>query len=168
MQRVPVLLGPGDDALIVRRIRIDAKDDLSPRGIAIAESCVMSAEPMHRTVDRIEVHGRQHSWDLRSVPHMQPNSIVTQLIDEVSPPVRVQSRWVQDIKHALKRRIGQRTDKIECRRTGLADGPEHFLGPFYCPCVAPNYAAHSLAMKVLWEGRSRRHDQEGEEAVDVF
>ena len=58
MQRLPICFRPGDGALVVDRIRVDADDHLSPVSIPEAEGGIVFTDALGRTADRIQMHGR--------------------------------------------------------------------------------------------------------------
>ncbi len=59
-------------------------------------------------------------------------------------------------------------DEVQGRRELLPDRLEGCLGQLHRPSVAPCHPTHILVVEVLGKRRSRRHDQEGEEAVEII
>src|SRR5262249_56165325 len=106
---------------------IDAEDDLGPGGVTVVPRRVMLAHAVCSAVERVEVHGGVERWNVRAMLHVQRNRCVAQLIDEVSAPVPLQTRWIQGIKQALECWIRQRADQIERRWQEAADGLESCL-----------------------------------------
>src|SRR5215510_16398654 len=168
MQCLPVSLRPSDDLLVVGWIWIDPNDDLCPGGVTVAPRRIMLAHPVCSAVDRIEVHGGVDRWNVRAMLHVQRNCCVAQLIDEVSAPVPLQTRWIQGIKQALECWIRQRADQIERRRPEAADGLEGCLSLLLPAGIAPHNPAHRLVVQMFREGWPRRYAQESEEATDIF
>src|SRR5918994_4944527 len=56
VQRRPVLLDPLCDAFGIGRVRVDARIDRRPVGIAIAEGRIVLPYLVHRAIYRVEVH----------------------------------------------------------------------------------------------------------------
>src|SRR6266516_2346030 len=57
MHIVPVLPGPVDDEVLVRRVRIDSPDHLGPGGLPVTPRRVVFAHPVRRSIHWIQVHG---------------------------------------------------------------------------------------------------------------
>src|SRR5205807_4465991 len=94
------------------------------------------------------------------------DGLVAQLVHKVCFPIPLESWRVQRIEHALQRRVRDRTNEVQGWREFLPDGLEGCLGLLHWPGVAPDHPAHVLVVEMLGERRPRRHDQEGEEAVE--
>src|SRR5271165_5237120 len=113
MDSIPGRSDPVDNAILIRRVRISSYDHLGPGSIPVAPRCVMLAHPMRRTVDRIEMYGRQHARQLRAVLYIDLNRLVAQLPHEVSLPIMLESWPVQRIEHTLKCRVRDGTNKVQ-------------------------------------------------------
>jgi hypothetical protein len=168
MQIVPVLSGPVHDAVLIGRVGIDSHNHLGPGGIPVAPRRLVLAHPMRRSVHRIEVHGRVHGRQLGAVLHVEPDRLVAQLIDKVRFPIVLEPGRVERIEHALERRMRDGADQVQGRRQKAPDRLERFLGLLQRPGVAPDYPTHFLVVEMLGKRRPRRHDQEGEETVDII
>src|SRR5450755_5059408 len=57
MHILPVLPGPVDDEVLVRRVGIDSDNHLGPGGLPVAPRRVVLAHAVCRSIHRIEVHG---------------------------------------------------------------------------------------------------------------
>jgi hypothetical protein len=55
MQREPIVFGPLDHALVIRRVRVNPHDHFSEVGIAIAKGGGVFCDVMDRSVNRIKV-----------------------------------------------------------------------------------------------------------------
>src|SRR5262245_40588971 len=100
--------------------------------------------------------------------HVERNSCVAQLIDEVSAPVPLQTRWIQGIKQTLEGWIRQRADQIERWWPEAADGLESCLSLLLSAGIAPYNTTHRLVVQMFREGWPRRYSQESDEATDIF
>ena len=169
MERFPVGDGPVSDQAGVGRIHVEPDDGLEPAGVAVAECGVLPADPADGAVHRIEMHRRQQRRKLRSVLDVEGDGLVAQVLDEVRPPVRLDSGREQRVEHALEGRERQRADEIDerCpeRRT---DGFEPFLRVLDRPGVAPHDCDHGLRPERLRERWPWWHVQEREEATEVL
>src|SRR5215212_7441065 len=124
---------------------------------------------MWRAVYRVDVHRRVHRRDLRAVLQVQGDGLVVKLGGEVAPPVPLQPRRVEGVEQGVEHGEGHRAYMLEGGRTDLlANGPERFLRFLQGAGVAPDDAAHRFTVQMLRKRGSRRHDQEGEEAVHVL
>src|SRR4029453_864082 len=119
-------------------------------------------------VDRIKVHRRVHGRKQRAVLYVQGNCFIAQLPYKVSFPVPLQPWRIERVKHALKRRVRNRTNQIKCWRFEFPDRLEHPLCLIEGSGVAPHDAAHFLVVQVLGKGRARRNRKECEKAIKTI
>ena len=61
VQRLPVALGPVRDRGRVGGVGVDPHDHLRPARVAIGERGLVLTDPVHRPVDRIQVHRGVHA-----------------------------------------------------------------------------------------------------------
>ena len=91
-----VVLHPPDVDLVVRRVGPDSHNHRSEVLVSMSEGGLVGADPLSRTVDRMEMHGRAHVRCLPAMLDVSGDRLVGELGDEVCFPV---------VLHALRDEI---------------------------------------------------------------
>jgi hypothetical protein len=78
---------------------------------------------MDGSVDRVEMHRRMHGRESGAVARMLCDRLVGQLLDEVGPPVPLQTRRIEAIEQAVDDGQGHLVLMVEHRFGDRAHGP---------------------------------------------
>ncbi len=119
---------------------------------------------MRGPIDGIQVHRRVPGRDLGTEPHVFGNGLIAELVHEVGPPVPLEPWRIEDVEHALHRRVRHRSHVFEGRWPERTYRLEDLLGLFRRTRVAPDDTAHGLAVQMVGEGRSGHHEKREEAA----
>src|SRR5208283_107324 len=113
MQRIIIVLAPLCNFPSVSRVGVYTDNDLGEQGFPEAVGCIVLTYALRRAVDRVKVHSRKHSRQLRTVFDVLRNGRIAQPCEVVGPPVPLQPRNKQTIKGALHCWKWRRADRIE-------------------------------------------------------
>jgi myo-inositol 2-dehydrogenase / D-chiro-inositol 1-dehydrogenase len=102
VQFLPVVACPLRDEARVGGIGVDADDDTGPASVAVGEGGGVFGDPGGSAVDGVHVHGGVAGGQLRPVFDVHVDGRVRDLLDEVGPPVPLQSCRVERVERALQ------------------------------------------------------------------
>src|SRR5262245_19669669 len=101
---------------------------------------------MDRTIDWVNVHGRLQSGQFRRVLDMPADGLVGYLLEEVGPPIGLDTFWHQRVEHALKRWERHRPNEVNGRLLEGANWSESGFGFIQRSGIAPDHTANGLGV----------------------
>ena len=125
----------------------------------------VGADSVRRSVDWIEVHGREGRRKLVRLLGVGGDAAIGQIIHEVRAPIPLQARWIDRIEEALNHRVRHGPDQIEQRFADRAHRRSEPLCVFRRRGAAPHDRAHPSMMELGREHRCGRHGHEREKAA---